>query len=132
MERRAPALREPTAGLIRGNFKQEAAEITENRIPLPPALPPELGYRRSHGKLRRVLRIEPSDAIGTNAVRELGVRPVMNVNFDLLPISLVVANLFARRTNREQSAQRFHAREGVGQFLDQLHPFKLLLTNLRH
>ena len=57
------------------------------------------------------------------AETRLGV--ITDIRFDLLPVALVVADFFACSANRQQSAQRLHAAEGILQFNDQLVFFKL-------
>ena len=57
------------------------------------------------GRLDLGLRIKPLDAIGTNSVSKIGIRMGADIRFDLLPIPLIVANLFAGGANGQQAAE---------------------------
>src|SRR5437899_13081251 len=46
---------------------------------------------------------------------KLGVAMVTDILFNLLPISVVVANLFTGSTNKQQPAQSFNMGEGISQ-----------------
>ena len=39
-------------------------------------------------------------------------RAVANVELDLIPVTLIISDLLASRTNRKQSTQRFYLRKG--------------------
>jgi len=51
------------------------------------------------------LRVELPGAVGAYAVREGGGRMLLNIHFDLLPIALVIPDLLAARTNRDEPPQ---------------------------
>src|SRR5712692_9836796 len=53
-------------------------------------------------------RIQLLRAFGANPMGKLGVGMVADILFNLLPISVVVANLFTGSTNRQQSSQGFN------------------------
>ena len=61
--------------------------------------------RGDFGRFDWVLRIQPLDAIGTNAVSKIGIRMGADIGFDLLPIPLIVANFFAGGANGQQAAE---------------------------
>src|SRR5262249_51525145 len=84
------------------------------------------GARRGGVQSVAVFRVEPLDAIGANAMGKVGVGMLLNIGLHLLPVAVVVADLFAAGTNREQPAQRFDGCQGIGQFLDQFQAFLFL------
>ncbi len=67
-------------------------------------------------------------ALGTNAVCERGLRMVGNVGLELVPITLIVADLFASGADGEQAAEGLHVRQSAGKVLDQIKAFIFLLT----
>src|ERR1043166_177016 len=90
--------------------------------------PRRLPRTASHFHL--VFRIKLLHAIGAKAVRERGVGLFLDVRSDLFPVTFVIANLFARRANRQQAAQRLHPRQRFGEFLDEFQPFPFLFFAL--
>src|SRR5690606_3189199 len=46
------------------------------------------------------------------------------------PVTVIVANLFTRSTNRQQTAECFGLRESVGQFCDQFQPNCFVMLSL--
>src|SRR2546425_7202848 len=59
-------------------------------------------------------------ALRANPMGKLSFRMGADVLFDLRPIPAVVANLFAPRTNRQQSPQSFNIGYGISQLLNEL------------
>src|SRR5215467_11017867 len=59
-------------------------------------------------------------AICTDSMRELCVRIGAEIVLDSSPIAFVIAHTLAGRANGEQSAQRFHVRQGLLKFQDKL------------
>lgn len=53
-------------------------------------------------------------------MREFGVRTALDISFHLLPIALIVPDLFARSANRQKAAKSFDALECVGEVLDEM------------
>src|ERR1700744_3235062 len=72
-------------------------------------------------------------AMRAHAVREAGIRMGGDAGLDLLPITLVIADTFARRAYRQHPAERSNLVGRGGEPLDQLFPFvsrKFLLRNI--
>ena len=59
-------------------------------------------------------------------MRKIGIRSISNINLDLLPITLVIADFFASGANRQQAAEGFDLSQGVCQFLNQPQPLGFL------
>src|SRR5581483_116062 len=57
------------------------------------------------------LRIKLARTFGAHAVRKLRIRMVPDKELNLVPVTLVVADLFAVRTDWQQAAQRLHVRQ---------------------
>ena len=51
-----------------------------------------------------IFRVKFADAIRADAVAEFGLRMVPDVGLDLIPVTLVVPDFFARCADREQAA----------------------------
>src|SRR2546427_4541767 len=64
---------------------------------------------------RGPFRIQLLPAFRANPMGKLGVGMVTDILFNLLPISVVVANLFTGGTNRQQPSQSFNMGEGISQ-----------------
>src|SRR5688572_29618908 len=59
---------------------------------------------------------DPLEAVGADAVTEADVGVFGNVMFDLVPVILVVANLFAISANREQAMELFDVGQRILEF----------------
>src|SRR2546422_8991916 len=79
-----------------------------------------MGQSYSH----RSFPIELLHTFRADAMRELSLRTVPNVDLDLAPVALVVADLLAGGADRDQPAQGLDVREGLLQLID--HPLALL------
>ena len=66
------------------------------------------------------LRVELGSTFGADAVREINVLVLLEINFQLLPVAVVVADFFARGADRQEAAQGFGVRQCFGQIFDQL------------
>ena len=66
--------------------------------------------------------------IRTDAVTELGFRMFSDVRFHQLPVSPVIADLLARRADRNEPPEDLDFLEGLFQFLSSL--FQFLLPSL--
>src|SRR5947209_18372322 len=64
---------------------------------------------------RGPFRIQLLPAFRANPMGKLGVVMVTDILFSLLPISVVVADLFTGSTNRQHRSQRFTMVEGMSQ-----------------
>src|ERR1051326_3715416 len=64
--------------------------------------------------------IQLAYALRADAVAEIGLRVAADVRFQLMPVSLVVANLFAGRADGQQSAELLHLGQGGPKLPDQL------------
>jgi hypothetical protein len=56
-------------------------------------------------------RIQSLHAFRTDAMGELGLGVLANVDFDLVPETLVIANLLAVHADREETVQKRHEPE---------------------
>src|SRR2546426_1246485 len=68
---------------------------------------------------RGQFRIQLLPAFRANSMGKLRFRMGADVLFDLRPRSVVVANLFAGSTNRQQTSQSFNMGEGISQLLNE-------------
>src|SRR5262249_61431156 len=62
------------------------------------------------------LRIQPFRAFRTDAVRKLRFGMLPYIGFDVFPIALVVADVFARGADRQKAAELFDGRQRRRQF----------------
>ncbi len=74
--------------------------------------------------LRQCFRVQPAPAIGTNSVGEVRFAMLSDVNFQIMPEALLVANLAAGGADRQQSAQALDAGQGVLHLGDQALPLR--------
>src|SRR5258707_6797625 len=58
-------------------------------------------------------------ANGTQAMAELSIGMVSNVDLDLIPVTFVIPDLLAVSTNRQKALQRFYAGERSLHLLEQ-------------
>jgi hypothetical protein len=65
------------------------------------------------------VRIQSVEALGTDAMGELGVRVISHIDFDLGPVAVVVADLFAGGADGQQPAQGLDFGERVLKFRDE-------------
>jgi hypothetical protein len=74
--------------------------------------------------LSHEIRVEPPDAIRTNAVREIRLRVFAHIGFNLIPISVIVPDLLAGSTDRQEATQHLDFSHGLLQFCNS--PFVFL------
>ena len=60
-----------------------------------------------------IVGVESRHTVRAHSMGELGERMLLNVGFNMVPISLVIANLFAGRTDRDQPAQGLDVDQGI-------------------
>ncbi len=65
-------------------------------------------------------RVKPLCAFGAEAMTELSLRVLAYVQLDLVPVSSVVADLFAGGTDGKKPAQGLDLAKGLLQFPDQV------------
>jgi hypothetical protein len=75
--------------------------------------------------------IEFLDTFRTNSMAEFGFRVIPNIGFHLSPIALVIADLLARRTDREKATQYLNFFQGLLTISDRLFALVFDLLSLQ-
>src|SRR5512135_3409174 len=76
-----------------------------------------------------ILGIKLSYAVRTDAMTKLRIGMFGDIPFDLVPVTLVITDFFAGRTNRQESAQSLYVIEGILQPGNQLILFPVLFPD---
>src|SRR5436309_8632928 len=79
-----------------------------------------------------VFWIKALETFRANAMSKISIRMFLDISLDLLPIPVIIPDLFAGGANGQQTAEGLDLLERVLEFLDQLEPFLFLAFALRH